>query len=197
MQPVNNQTSHTTIREGSDCSDLCKRLHTNITLAFFCVCLFVFFLNGVIIYRLLVLLLGRALVLYYEPLVFFRQEMAQAHCVKGTHSLSCHDVGKIFYLSAHTAAALVLPHCSPIYLTHFSGLFLPPSLHFLCHCFLHLPPTDTPSFLFFCSFTLLSARVSFPFSVNFRLALSVSASFEPTSHVGERPLKAEGSSCHR
>lgn len=138
-----------------------------------------------IIYRLLLLLLGGGLVPYYKPLVFFRQEMAQAHCVKGTHSLSCHDVGKIFYLSAHTAAALVLPHCSPIYLTHFSGLFLPPISP--------LPPT-LPHF---CPFTLLSARVSFPFSMNFRLALSVSTSFEPTSHVGERPLKAEGSSCHR
>lgn len=141
-----------------------EQLHMNITSAFLFFLFFFIYLNGMIIYRLLVLLLGRGLVAYYEPLVFFRQEMAQAHCVKGTHSLSCRDVGKIFYLSAHTAAALVLPHCSPIYLTHFSGLFLPPSLHFLCHCFPHLPPsTDTATFFFFCSFTLLSARVSFPF----------------------------------
>lgn len=111
---------------------------------------------------------------------------------RGTQRLSCHDVGKIFYLSAHTALALKpprLPHLS-------SALSLLHSLSISC-------VTASPT-----SPSLFPLRhpvfISSPSSTSL-LSLSVQTSaslcrwgcFEPASHVGERPLKAKGSSCHR
>lgn len=70
----------------------------------------------------------------------------------------------------------------------------PFSLHFLCHCFpiffFSLSPLTILNFL---SFILLSTRVSLRTSA----LLFLYGCFEPTSYVGERPLKAKDSSCHR
>lgn len=70
----------------------------------------------------------------------------------------------------------------------------PFSLHFLCHCFpIFFFPLSPPTILHSLFFILLSICVSLRTSA----LLSLYGRFEPTSHVGERPLKAKDSSCHR
>lgn len=54
------------------------------------------------------------------------RQLTQTHWVIGTQKLCCHDVGKILYLSVHTA--LSLPH-QPLLCRL---LFLPHSLHISC-----------------------------------------------------------------